>query len=498
MWEGFDKYDNYDDFIKHTGDLMTSLIKSAYFNREDLLQLFNLKNENILDIDVSHQADGVYVSIKLIREKHNCPVCGSGTDKVKDYTSKKILHSLLTNYPCFIMYQARRYVCLTCKKTFYENNPFVHKNMKISVVTVSNVLQDLKLVGETFTSVGKRYGITSTTAAAIFDSHVFISRKVLPPFLCIDECYAFSGDDGNYVCVLIDFVTKNTIDLLPSRKIEDLIKYFDLIPLEERKKVQMICIDMWETYRTIAHSKLPNCAVALDKFHVLQDLHRKVKRVRINIMNQIKPLKITSKLEYAAKHNDKDAKIKLNDYMQRDINYYLLKKFDWLLFLNYEKRKTILDLNLKKKMNHKLRRYCNYNDLLALILNIDPQLKEAYYFLLNVDTFFREANYADAKYRLNKIIDLANQSCVSHINEFGHTLMRWRIEIINSFYIIETVDEFGEVTSRKMNNGIAENTNRKLKLIKNHSNGYKSWDRFRNRALYVLNDDATYSLNPLK
>ncbi len=27
--------------------------------------------------------------------------------------------------------------------------------MKISVVTVSNVLQDLKLVGETFTSVGK-------------------------------------------------------------------------------------------------------------------------------------------------------------------------------------------------------------------------------------------------------------------------------------------------------------------------------------------------------
>ena len=60
MWEGFDKYDNYDDFIKHIGDLINSLIKSAYFNREDLLQLFNLKNENILDIDVSHQADGVY------------------------------------------------------------------------------------------------------------------------------------------------------------------------------------------------------------------------------------------------------------------------------------------------------------------------------------------------------------------------------------------------------------------------------------------------------
>ncbi len=90
--------------------------------------------------------------------------------------------------------------------------------MKISIATVSNVLQDLKLVGETFTSVKNRYGISSTTAASIFDAYVVMSRKILPEFLCMDECYAFSGDNKNYVCVVIDFASKNTIDSLPSRK----------------------------------------------------------------------------------------------------------------------------------------------------------------------------------------------------------------------------------------------------------------------------------------
>ena len=133
-----------------------------------------------------------------------------------------------------------------------------------------------------------------------------------------------------------------------------------------------------------------------------------------------------------------------------------------------------------------------------LILNIDPQLKEAYYFLIRVDTFFRDANIDNARQLLDPIIDFAINSQVVEIKDFGNTLLRWREEVINSFYIITVVDNHGEVVSRKMNNAVAENKNRTLKLLKNHSNGYRSWERFRNRALYVLNDDATYSLNPIK
>ena len=47
-----------------------------------------------------------------------------------------------------------------------------------------------------------------------------------------------------------------------------------------------------------------------------------------------------------------------------------------------------------------------------------------------------------------------------------------------------------------MNNGIIENRNKIIKCVKNNANGYTNWKRFRNRLLYVLNKDATFSLNP--
>ena len=144
---------------------MASLMNPSSFNRADLTQLLNLRTDTIENLEVKHTPEAVNVYITLQQEEHECPVCGSKTNKIKAYTTKKILHSLLTNYPCYIIYRARRYICNECHKTFYEHNPFTHGNMRISVVTVSNVLQDLKKVTETFKSVAERYNLTPTTAA---------------------------------------------------------------------------------------------------------------------------------------------------------------------------------------------------------------------------------------------------------------------------------------------------------------------------------------------
>ncbi len=89
--------------------------------------------------------------------------------------------------------------------------------------------------------------------------------------------------EGNYVCVFIDFESKETIDLLESRKKQDLIRYFDRIPLKERERVKLLCIDMWETYRIVAQDKLPNCKIALDRFHIIQDINRHLKKFELGV-----------------------------------------------------------------------------------------------------------------------------------------------------------------------------------------------------------------------
>jgi len=85
----------------------------------------------------------MYVNITLNKTWVQCPVCGHMTSRVKDYTDKKITHSVLSTTNCYIIYHARRYQCPHCKKTFYENNPFTFRG-KLSVATIFNVLRDLK------------------------------------------------------------------------------------------------------------------------------------------------------------------------------------------------------------------------------------------------------------------------------------------------------------------------------------------------------------------
>lgn len=455
-----------------------------------LLQLFNLQREKVEDIDIAHKADGMCATIKLLQEEQTCPVCEFKTTTVKDYTTKKIIHSLTTNTPCFINYKARRYKCPACSKTFYEHNPFSYKNMKISSLTVYNVLSDLKKATETFTTVSERHHISPTTAASIFDAHISISRRVLPRYLCIDEVYGFRSERSNYVCVLVDYTSTATIDLLPSRKKEDLLKYLSFIPLEERKKVEIVSIDMWETYRSVAKAKFPSCVVAVDKFHILQEMHRKLDSIRLKTMNQVKPPKVKDKASLP--------KEKMVEYEERDKQYYLLKKFHWLLFKNednFKKKETDkwspIDPNYEKRYNRKIKQYLNYYDILDSILSINNDLNTASNLKYRMDQFYKHCTYEKAKKELSEIIIEFRDSGLEEMIAFSNTLVRWKNEIVNSFIIID------KDKNKKINNGIIENRNKVIKQLKHNSNGYKNWERFRNRALYVLNEDATFRLNPI-
>lgn len=454
-----------------------------------ILQLFNLQREKVETIEIVHRADGLYATIQLTKEPQTCPICEFKTSTVKDYTTKKIVHSLTTNTPCFILYRARRYKCPACSKTFYEPNPFSYRNMKISSLTVYNVLKDLKKASETFKTVSDRYHISPTTVASIFDAHVSISRKPLPRYLCIDEVYAFRSDRSNYVCVFVDYQTKATIDLLPSRKKDDLLKYLSFIPLEERKKVEIVSIDMWESYRDVVKAKLPCSLLSVDKFHVLQELHRKVNTIRIKTMNQVKPKKVDK-----SKLSTQDKAF----YDQNEKSYYLLKKFHWLLFKNEDNMKkkvdgvevNLLDPNYERKYNKVMKRYLNFHDILNLILDHNDDLLRAYNLKYKMDMFYKTCTYEKAKTELNDMIIEFRDSGLEEMVSFSNTLSRWKKEIINSFIIVD------KKTNKKINNGIIENRNKVIKQLKHNSNGYKNWERFRSRALFVLNKDATFRLYP--
>lgn len=451
----------------------------------DFLAAFDLDHANIKDISFFHQDGELRIELELNTVPHHCPVCNALTAKVKGYQYKRIRHSIFNPTPCTIVYHARRYVCPICGKTFYENNPFTADYLKISQATVYNVLQELRIPSSTFKSTGDKYHISPSTVSNIFDRYIHIDRRPLPECLCFDETYAFKSDDSDYICVLLDYANKKIIDILPSRRKRYLSDYFFSIPIEERRNVRYVSYDMWFTYREIASYMFPNSCGILDKFHVLQELSRRVSRVRVDVMNKYK--KIKDDLEEKNKIL-KDNHMELNPEDQEklknaQISYYLLKKFNFVLFSNNEK---ITDPNAEKKYNKVLGRYLNLYDIYDLIIRIDKNLKEAVEINDEVRRFYKKCSYENAKEELEKIIIHCRTSNVKAIHDFSNTLTNWKPEIINSFIIIPSIN-------KKMNNGLIENRNKTIKLIKNSSNGYTCWSRFRSRVLYCLNDDVPIS-----
>ena len=457
--------------------------------QNDILALFNLESEDIEDISYANEADLAIIRILLRPDYPPCPDCGNKNVLVKGYELKKISYGMLTDRKCIIHYRARRYRCPVCGRTYYEHNPFVFSSMKISALTVMNVLKDLKSQTETFSSVAKRYHISPTSAASIFDQHVNLSRLPLPELMSIDENYAFhhKGEDSKYVFVMLDYRTGNAVDILPSRRLEYLRKYFLDIPKEERRNVKMIATDMNREFRTLIHEIFEDSVHSVDHFHVIQELSRRTDSVRTRVMKSVPKYLPNSKNNTA--------------------EYYLLKKFNWLIFKREDSldsdKKPLFDINRERRMNHKLDRYLNYYDIRKLIEAIHPDLEAAWRLKDDVVDFYDENTVDTAEEALNELIQKFYRSGIPEMIHFGRTLRNWKQEIINSFTVVgvrHKVDkETGHVVTSaiKLNTNLSETKNSIIKTLKKSANGYACWPRFRNRCLYILRPDAKPVLNPL-
>lgn len=468
--------------------------------------LFNLNPTDILHFQCLRDTANGNTSIHLTLNPTSppCPRCGEPSPLIKDYYTRKINHSVLSDSHTILYLRDRRYICRHCRKTYYAQNPLTETFFRHSLLTTQLVLQDLKNPNMTMTSVAQRYHLSPTTIANIFDAHVDIGRKPLPKFLCIDEVYAFRSQKSKYVCVLLDYKNKTPIDILPSRIYEDLARFFSAIPKEEREKVSVFSTDMWEAYRSIAKRYLPNACIIVDHFHIIQECHKRLDRVRLNIQKT---------------------------FPKKSQEYYLLKKFNWVLFKNDN---TLFDENREKKYNKKMKRYLNYHDIKCLLQDSHPQLEMAinlkdalcmYYDSIKIVEADDDANYQEdvpklkykadgkatkrsykrhidaskrnsrralsheeAKKELEQLIMRFRECPLIEFSSFATTMNNWKEEIVNSLQI------YVELDRKRVSNSLIENRNKIIKNVKRTANGYGNWRRFKNRLMYTLDPNSTYSI----
>ena len=113
-------------------------------------------------------------------------------------------------------------------------------------------------------------------------------------------------------------------------------------------------------------------------------------------------------------------------------------------------------------------------DVREELLNLSQDLRLGYQLKEEFLDIMHYATYEDCRKQFLCWIDLCRESKIPEFIGASKTIENWLDEICNSF-----IDE-------KFSNGFTEGLNNKIKVIKRVGFGYKNFDFFRLRLLYVL------------
>lgn len=306
--------------------------------------------------------------------------------------------------------------------------------------------------------IAKENGINSESVRKILKKAMINYPKQiknLPRVISFDE---FKADTqyGKYAFVLNDPIHRKCLDILPERKKEYLIKYFTYC--NNRHSVEFVISDMYEPYLLVQKNMFPKAKYVVDRFHYTRYIMEALDKVRIRLQ---KEYGYNSK-EYRMLKNKKNVSL-LRKY-SNDINWW-----------TYTKR---------YKNNHMVEML--KHDLREELLSISGELQQA-----NIlkELFFdvvKHIKYIDAEKELKEWINTCNESEIEEFKEGSKTIENWLPYIVNSF-----IDE-------RFSNGFTEGLNNKIKVIKRIGYGYRNFEFFRMRIMYILNSKLIGKVSKVK
>lgn len=390
---------------------------------ERLLDLKDIIVTNIEATETEYQ-----ISLELKRSFHTCPCCGTQTDRVHDYRWQPVKEVSILGKKTVLLLRKRRYVCPACNKRFAERNEFLPKYQRMSSRLRQYIISRFAQM-RSATSIAQECGYSLTTVLRLFRS-VSYPRPNLPNVISIDE---FKGNAGGhkYQCVLTNPKKKKVLDILPSRRQEELFAYFSQFDKGQRNNVNYVVMDMSEAFRSTMKTLFPRAKIVADKFHVCRLVTWAMERTRIEAQKA-----------FGAQRR----------------RYF--KKSRWIL------------LKRKSKLTEE------ETEQLQVMLSLSPTIAKAWYLKELFYELMESPDRVTAQRKLKEWNLMAGVMDLSEFRSVVHTLCNWSNEILEAF-------ETG------LSNGYTEGINNRTKVLKRTCYGIRNFERLRNRLLYLAQNSES-------
>jgi transposase len=233
-----------------------------------------------------HEIDEKAKTLRLwVRRKRGnrvlrCPRCGRRVHDIHDVYEREV-----RDLPCFefqtaVIIELYRIRCPDCgvKAEKVELLP--------SKAPYSKRFEDA--VGQACESaaarqVARRMGLAESTVRAIDLRYLerWEARRRQPPLrqMGVDELYR--GKKDKFLTVVCNLESGEPLWFGKERKKETLDDFFrSQLVSRQRKRIEAVCVDMWEPFRLSIEQWAPQCKIVYDKFHVLQHANDAIDEVR--------------------------------------------------------------------------------------------------------------------------------------------------------------------------------------------------------------------------
>ena len=370
-----------------------------------------------------------------------CPKCGVLNQKsiIKygwRWTTVKLPQAVERDVKLHL--KKRNFKCKQCHQYFLAETSLVQRNHTISNVSRISCLVKLS---ETVSMrhIANELNISSTSVLRIMRSYqpdIKTNYSWLPAVINMDEVKSTKDAKGAMSFVFMDGMRNEFIDILESRTLYDLEKYFNRYTKAAREGVKIIVTDMNYTYPQLTETVFPNAIVVTDRFHIVSSIMRGFNRVRVRIMKS---------------------------YANSNIKHKILKRY-WKLLLKPNEK---LNFNVYHNFTH-LSGMNTENSTVDYILSFNDELRQAYELL---QTVRRAVKYRHTS-KLVTILDKKNDYS-EELETPLNTLREHQESVYNAL-------------KYNYSNGPMEGINNKIKVIKRVSYGFGCFSSFRLRIHLVF------------
>jgi len=254
-------------------------------SKSTLNKLFCLEGLLLDRMEVGEKIIDLYV--RSPRVFAICPHCAGSTNRIHRRADRVVKHMICDDKVVQLRLTVRNFKCGNCKRIFREYIPGIDGHS-----TTEHFRQKIipKVKDRSFRAVAQECSVSSsllTRYAVGLMNEVGICWPKEPFALGIDE-HSFAGHD--LVITVTDLTHHRVLAILKDDRQATLRQFLKSLPDGVKELITGVCIDMRRSYFKVLEDELPDLAVVIDKFHVIQFFNWHLSQLRLIYTSSSYPL----------------------------------------------------------------------------------------------------------------------------------------------------------------------------------------------------------------